>query len=107
MMGVEGSGDGVERSRPVGTALIVHQALREFGVPEPCEAVVCALEVVLALAQQLTSKPLAPVDTDLNVEGEPSLDAGVHEAEAWIEPVVVEMKTLAGMESESAFFAVC
>src|SRR6266480_688113 len=101
MLGVEGAGDGVERSRPVGVELIVHQVLRELGVSKPGEAVVRTFEVVLAFAQQLTGKPLASVDTDLNREREPGLDAGVHETELWIKPVVIEMKTLARMEPQS------
>src|SRR5712672_1887283 len=106
MLGVERAGDGIERPRPIGAELIVHQALGEFGVFKPGEAVVCAFEVALALAQQLTGKPLTPVDADLNVEWEPGLDARAHEAEAWVKPVVIKVKTFAGMKPESTFVAV-
>jgi hypothetical protein len=105
MLGIERAGDGVECPRPVGIELIIHQALGQLGIAQPCEAVVRAFEA-LALAQQLSGKPLPSVDADLNVEREPGLDAGVHEAEPWIEPVVIEMKALARMEPQSAFVTI-
>src|SRR5215213_11781494 len=106
MFGVERAGDAVERSRPVGLELLIHQPLRKLRVAEPGEAVVYALEVVLPSAQQLPRQPLPPIDANLDVEREPRLDASVHEPEEWIKPVVVEMKTLAWSGLESPLIAI-
>ena len=95
------SSDLVEGSRPVGAQLLVHQALCELGVLQPREAVVGALER-RAPAGEFPGQPLPTVDADLDVEREPRLDAGVHEAEVRVQEVLVEVQALARDQSEPA-----
>jgi hypothetical protein len=56
--------------------------LNQFGIAQPCEAVIGPLEVGTALPCQLPGHPLAAAPADLNIEGEPGLDTGVAEGEA-------------------------
>ena len=48
-----------------------------------------------------SGQPLAAVEADLDVEREPGLNAGVHEPEARMKEVLVEVKTLAGDEPQA------
>lgn len=100
---IQRTGDGVEFPRPVRLELPIHPTLGEGRVAEPGEAVVGACEVGPALAFELVSQPLAPVHADLDGEGEPGLDPCAHESEARMNGVLVEVKTLAVPEPETAF----
>src|SRR5206468_1279139 len=84
----------------------VHPALGEGGVAETGEAVVVAEEVVAALLLELARQPLAPVEADLDVEGEPGLEAGAHEAEDRVSPVLVDVQALARPQAEPPLGAV-
>ena len=53
-----------------------------------------------------SGQPLAAVEADLDVKGEPGLDAGVHEPEARMQEVLVEVKTLAWNEPETPLAAI-
>src|SRR6185312_7307425 len=82
--------------------LLVGQALCELGVAESGEAVVVAFEVGFALGLELSSQPLATVETDLDVEGKPGLNACVHPTELGMEVVLVEMEALARPQFQPA-----
>ena len=43
----------------------------------------------------LARQPLAAVDADINPEGKPGLDAGVHEAEDRVDLIVIQVQALA------------
>ena len=103
---VEDASDGGEGARPVEGELLVHEALGECDIPQRREAVVVALEVARALAPELLSKPLTTVEADLNVEREPGLQAGAHEAKPRMEEVLVDVEALAGTQPEPALVAV-
>ena len=106
MQGVQRTRDRIERPLPVGGELLVHQPLSQAGVAEMSEAVVMAREVGVPGAGQLPGEPLTSVQTDLDVEREPGLDAGVHESEAGMEPVLVDMQALTRPTLQAALVAV-
>ena len=62
--------------------------------PQPCEAVVPS-HVAQAGGIHRAGQPLPAVQADLDGEGEPSLDARMHEAEDRMDLVVVEIQALA------------
>ena len=61
---------------------------------QPGEGVVTPHIVELGLIH-LAREPLAAVDADINSEGKPGLDAGVHEAEDRVDLVVIQVQALA------------
>lgn len=103
MQGIDATSDGLQDDRPCQHQLLIHQALGQRGVLQPREAVVHALEVRV-LELQLAREPFAPVEVDLDVEGEPRLDANVHETERLVLPVLVEVQALSRARLESTFF---
>ena len=70
------------------------KSLRAQDVGEPREAVISPL-VRDVLAVECLGQPLASVEADLDVEGEPGLEPDVHEAEPRVKVVVVEVEALA------------
>jgi hypothetical protein len=99
---VEPARQGGEGPRPVGGELLGHQALGELRVAEVGEALVVALEVGVAPALQLMGQPLAAVEPDLDVEGEPGLEAGAEEAEDRVPVVFVEVQALPAPPAQAA-----
>src|SRR6266516_7953920 len=106
MGGAERTGDAGQSTRPVALELIVHQALSKSEVPHPGKAVPNALEVGSSLSNQLTGQPFTSVHTDLDVEGEPRLEACVDETEDRVDEVLVDVQALAGTELQATFVAV-
>jgi hypothetical protein len=78
---------------------VVHQFLGPSRAGDPLEAVVSA-----AIAQPVLveppPEPFAAVHADAHLEGEPGLDADVHEAKAPVEEVVVVVQALARLALE-------
>src|SRR5207247_3412815 len=73
---------------------LVHQLLRPPVIVDPTEAVVVP-PVADSRLIHLPRQPLPSVQTDLNGEGKPSLDACVHESELRVHPVVIKEQALA------------
>ena len=87
-------GHAVQQLRPVGPQLPVHQPLRFGPVRDPRKAVILP-PVLHPRCLQLPRQPLAAVQADLNRKGKPGLNAGAHEAQHRVHPVVVQEEALA------------
>ncbi len=85
---------------------MVGQTLGQLRVAEPSEAIVVTLEVGSALSLKLSGQPLAAVQTDLDIEGKPGLDAGVDPPELGMDVVLVEMEALARPQFQPALAAI-
>jgi len=92
---IERAGNVVQHCRPIGRELLEHQALSQCGIAQPGEAVVSLPHVGPTCILQLTCEPLPTVDADLDAEREPRLDAGIHEPEARVYVVLVQVQALA------------
>src|SRR6516225_6458472 len=95
--GVELASDAVKQLWPLGFELRIQQTLSFGPVGNPREAVVL-LQVVETSGLHLSGQPFSSVEADLNGEREPSLDAGIEEAEDGMNLVVVEEQTFAGAQ---------
>jgi hypothetical protein len=74
--------------------LLVEEGLGGGDVFQPGKGIV-APHVAEPGLIQLAGEPLAAVEADVDAEGEPGLDAGVHEAEDGMDLVVVQVQALA------------
>ena len=91
MLRVQAARDAVQQCRPVGAHLAVHHSLGPVRVLQPGEAVVPPL-VAQPGGIHAACQPLPAVQADLDAEREPGLDARVHEAEARMDLIVVEIQ---------------
>jgi hypothetical protein len=99
---IEIARDAREHRWPFGFELLVEQSLREGQVADAREAVVVTMVVRAALALELALQPLTAVEADLDVEREPGLDPSAHEPEQRVNPVLVDVETLARSELETS-----
>jgi hypothetical protein len=99
MEGVEMPGDGTQVPGPAGFELPVQEPLGAGPVRDPGEAVVPS-SVRQARLVHLPGEPFPAVQADLDREGKPGLDPGVHEPEPRVEPVVVQEQALAPPRDE-------
>ena len=74
--------------------MLIEEGLSLGDVFQPGKGVV-PLHVVQLDLIHLAGEPLAAVDTDIDAEGEPGLDAGVHEAEDGVHLIVIQVQTFA------------
>src|SRR5260221_5356162 len=86
--------EGIEVHRPADAELGRGEGLGAGWVLEPGKGVASA-NIAEVLSIEVAAEPLAPVDPDLNVEGQPALETHMHEAELWVQQVVVEEQALA------------
>ena len=93
----------IEYRRPGRAQLLIHQFLRFWKVLDPGKTVVQA-EVFNAGFIHLPRQPFAPVEADLDVEGEPGLNAGVHPAELRIDEIVVKIQAPPRPQFDVQFF---
>ena len=103
MNGVQLASDAVEQLRPFGFELMIHQALSCTPVGNPREAVVL-LQVMETGGLHLWRQPFPSVEADWNGEREPSLNAGIEQAEEGVDLVVVEEEALARGWLQFQFF---
>jgi hypothetical protein len=100
---IEPAGDRVENRRPGGPQLGIHQGLGFGEIFDPGEAVIFPL-VAQTGPIHLAGQPFPAIETNLDGEGEPALDSGVHEPEDGIVPVMVEKQAFAPAGVEFQFF---
>lgn len=100
--GVEHAGEAVQRPDPSGAQLTIHQFLGFIEPRDPRETVF-KTAVLDASPVHLACQPFAAVEADLNVEGEPGLDTGIHEAKLGINKVVINKQASSGAELEIQF----
>lgn len=105
MGGVEEPSEFVEGFGPVEIHLLVHEGLGFGGVAQLGEAVV-PTAVGKAFAIHGSRQPFAAVETDLDREGQPALNAGVHEAEEGVDQVMIECQTFTETRNEFQFLNV-
>src|SRR4030095_15221359 len=86
-------GQSIQKPLPVTCRQTIHQALRLLQVRDLRETVV-ALDVADASPLQLLRQPLATVDTNLNSERQPGLQAHVHQAKLAVQIVKVKVQAL-------------
>jgi hypothetical protein len=86
---IDGTGPAIEDFDPREFGEAVGEALCRIGIVEVGEGVVSLDEAELSVSH-LPGQPIVAVDVNLDGEGEPGLDADVHQAEFGIEVVVVE-----------------
>lgn len=86
---------------PIGRPLGIRKALSSRDVAHTQQAII-ALFVGDPFLGQLSGQPLAAVEANLDVEGEPGLEPEVHEAELRMEMVVIVMQALAWAHEEFA-----
>lgn len=96
---VELSGDSIESLGPSGLELLIHEFLSCRNILDPRKAVLPPA-VRQSLLVHLAGEPLPAVHADLDREGEPCLDPGVHEAEDGVDEVVVQEQALASARNE-------
>src|ERR1017187_212377 len=82
-------GEAVQQIGPVDLQLPVHQFLSLGVILDPDEAV-ALLAVLQAFPIHLTSQPFPSIQADLNVEGEPGLDARIHPSHLRMDLVLVD-----------------
>ena len=66
------------------------------------EAVVVTREIGVPAPLELARQPLAAIEADLHVEGEPGLQPGAHEPEDRVEEVLVDVQALARTQAQPA-----
>src|SRR5574341_1568139 len=103
---MESAGQGGERPRPGDGELPIHQALGEGGIAESGEGLVLPLEVGVAAAVELLGQPLAAVEGDLDVEGEPGLQASAEEAEVGVAVILVDVQAGPAPQAQAALVPV-
>src|SRR5919204_4740273 len=86
---IEHLSEPIECAAPGGAQLLVHQFLCFLKIPDPGKTVFQTM-ISNARSIHLSGEPLASVEADLDVEGEPGLNPGIHEAELRIYEVVVQ-----------------
>ena len=85
---------GVEFGDPIGLELLVQELLGPCPILDP-EKLVLAPLVLQVFPVHLARQPLASVEADLDLEGEPGLQAHVQPAELGVEVVVIQLRALA------------
>lgn len=85
--GIELASNAVEQLGPLSFELTIHQALSLGQVGDPGETVVL-LQVIETSGLRLSRQPFPSVESDLNGERKPSLDAGIQKAEDRMDLVV-------------------
>ena len=93
----------VEGGLEAGACLRVHELLGAGQVGDGGQTVVGAL-VGDALGVERAGEPFAAVDAEMGEEGEPGLEAHVHEAEGGVHEVEVEVQAFAPVEFEVESF---
>ncbi len=103
--GVDLKREAIEDPGPVQLDLLAQQALGTRYVLDIGEAVV-VLDEVDASFREIHGQPLAAVHADLHRKRKPRLQADVHDAEARVPKVVVQVLALAGpqLEDEALLF---
>ena len=99
MRRIDGAGDPIEGGRPSQSKLTIDHPLRALDVVDG-DKTVFAAAIAQAGAIHRPRQPLASVDADLDAEGQPSLDAGVHEAEDGVDEVMIERQAFARTADE-------
>src|SRR5437867_13289255 len=94
MSRVEAFGQFPEQSRPIRLALLVEEGLAGGDIFQPDEGIV-ALAVLQARLIQLPCQPLTTIEANVNAEGEPGLNACMHEAEERMNLIMIQMHALA------------
>ena len=94
MSGVQELGELVQGRNPGETHLLIHKGLGLGDVGELNKAVVSSTVGQTCMIHH-SGEPFATVETDLNAEGQPALDARAHEAEDRINQVMIESQAFA------------
>jgi len=81
--------------------LLVEQLLRALPIPHPEELVVMA-GVAQLVPVHLAGQPFPPIQADLDLEGEPGLQADVEPAKGRVLVVVVQVQALARLAADGA-----
>ena len=103
MSGIEAAGDLIENRGPLGVQLLIHQGLGFLHILYPEKTVLLTL-ITETYAVHLTRQPFSPVETDLDVEGKPTLNASMHKAKDGMHPVMIEKQTLSGTRVQFQLF---
>ncbi len=94
VVGIEEPGEFIQSGGPGGMDLLIHEGLGFGGIRQTDETVVTPA-IGEPRSIHSAGEPLAAVHADLDGEGRPTLNAGVHEAEDRIDQVMVEGESLA------------
>lgn len=98
--GVGSASESGQNARPVFLGEAMGEGLRFRGVVDAEESVVSLLEGD-APVLQFPGEPVVPVETHLNGEGKPALEAQVHEAQLAVDEVEVETQALPSRVDEA------
>ena len=97
---IDAQGIPAEHVNPVDPLETVGQLLRPLDVAQPHERIV-EFRVLDVVTIELPSQPLVPVDVDLDLKREPTLELDVDEPQVSAQEVVVEVETLAPRSAQS------
>src|SRR5207247_11148418 len=105
--GVAPSGHPAGRTRQRPRVELAQESLREAEILV-VEDTVVDLREATAVPTQLLRQPLAPIDTDLDREGQPRLHADMHQAEIMVPVVEIQMHapTFAGDQLQAPRLAI-
>lgn len=105
MVRVEDLDESIEGECPVDVNLLIHEGLGLSGVAQLGEAIV-PTAIGQPFAIHPPGKPFAAVQADLDGEGEPTLNAGMHEAKQGVNQIMVESEAFSETGDKFQFFDV-
>jgi len=91
----------VQLTLPIRLELLVQQLLGALPIPHPEELVLMA-GVAQLVPVHLAGEPFPAIEADLDLEGEPGLQADIHPAEGRVLVVVVQVQALARLAADGA-----